>query len=91
MSDAAFDIVVTTSPQIICQAAFLDEALIDQHGPSQHVRGRDAVAARYAQMAPRMREICARYGVHYNTGGFWRQYGRVLLRIFKFSVPSWQT
>ena len=48
----------------------------------------DLPAPRYAQIAPQVREICARYGVHYNTGGFWRQYGSVLLRIFRFSIPD---
>ncbi len=47
----------------------------------------DLPAPRYAQVAPQVRAICARYGVHYNTGGFWTQYGSVLARIFRFSLP----
>ncbi len=50
----------------------------------------DLPAPRYVQIAPRVREICARYGVHYNTGGFWKQYGSVLARIFRFAVPGRQ-
>ena len=50
----------------------------------------DLPAPRYAEMAPRVREICARYGVHYNTGGFWKQYASVLLRIFRHAVPARQ-
>jgi linoleoyl-CoA desaturase len=33
----------------------------------------DLPATRYSELAPRVRDICARYGVHYNTGGFWKQ------------------
>ena len=47
----------------------------------------DVPAPRYVQMAPKVREICARYGVHYNTGGFWKQYGGVLARILRYSLP----
>ncbi|HET9033247.1 MAG TPA: acyl-CoA desaturase [Dokdonella sp.] len=48
----------------------------------------DLPAPRYVEIAPRVREICERYGVHYNSGGFWRQYGSVLARIFRFALPS---
>jgi fatty acid desaturase len=48
----------------------------------------DLPATRYVEVAPRVREICARYGVHYNTGGFWRQYAGVLGRIFKHAFPT---
>ena len=43
---------------------------------------------RYAEIAPKVREICARYGVHYNTGGFWKQYGSVMWRILRHAFPS---
>jgi linoleoyl-CoA desaturase len=37
-----------------------------------------------------VREICAKYGQHYNTGSFLKQYSEVLKRIFRFSLPdSW--
>jgi linoleoyl-CoA desaturase len=47
----------------------------------------DLPAPRYAEIAPRVRAICGKYGVHYNTGGFWRQYGGVLARILRYSLP----
>jgi len=48
----------------------------------------DMPAPRYAEIAPQVREICARYGVYYNSGGFWRQYGGVLARIVRHALPS---
>ena len=48
----------------------------------------DLPAPRYAEIAPRVRDICARYGVHYNTGGFFRQFAGVLLRIVRHAFPS---
>ena len=50
----------------------------------------DVPAWRYAQMAPKVQEICEKYGQHYNTGSFTKQYGEVLKRIFRYSLPdSW--
>jgi NADPH-dependent stearoyl-CoA 9-desaturase len=48
----------------------------------------DLPAPRYAEIAPEVRAICARYGIHYNSGGFWRQYFGVLARIFRHALPS---
>jgi fatty acid desaturase len=48
----------------------------------------DLPAPRYAEIAPRVREICERYGVHYNSAGFWTQYASVLARIFRFALPG---
>lgn len=48
----------------------------------------DLPAARYPEIAPQVREICARYGVHYNSGGFWKQYTSVLKRIFVHALPT---
>ena len=48
----------------------------------------DMPSRRYAEVAPKVREICARYGVHYNTGGFWKQYGSVMWRILRHAFPS---
>jgi linoleoyl-CoA desaturase len=48
----------------------------------------DLPAPRYAEIAPRVRDICARYGVHYNTGGFWKQYAGVIVRIFRHALPT---
>jgi linoleoyl-CoA desaturase len=48
----------------------------------------DLPAPRYPEVAPQVRAICARYGVHYNTGGFWKQYFSVLLRLLRHTLPS---
>lgn len=48
----------------------------------------DLPAARYPEIAPRVREICARYGQSYCTGSFARQLGSVLGRIVRFSLPG---
>jgi linoleoyl-CoA desaturase len=50
----------------------------------------DLPAPRYAEIAPRVRAICARYGVHYNSGGFWKQYAGVLVRLFRHAMPTRQ-
>lgn len=50
----------------------------------------DLPAPRYADIAPRVKDICARYGVNYNTGGFWKQYAGVLVRIVKHAWPTRQ-
>jgi linoleoyl-CoA desaturase len=48
----------------------------------------DLPAARYPEMAPRVREICARYGQRYNTGSFARQLSSVIGRIARLSLPG---
>jgi fatty acid desaturase len=48
----------------------------------------DLPAPHYPRIAPRVREICACYGVHYNSAGFWTQYAGVLARIARYSVPT---
>ena len=48
----------------------------------------DVPAIRYADMAGRVRETCARYGQNYNTGSFWSQFATVLARIVEHSFPS---
>src|SRR5437763_7334490 len=48
----------------------------------------DLPAARYPEMAPRVREICARYGQAYNTGSFLRQLGSVAARLVRLSRPT---
>lgn len=47
----------------------------------------DVPATHYPAMAVRVRDICKRYGIHYNTGGFWKQYGTVLARICRYALP----
>jgi len=48
----------------------------------------DIPAARYPEMAPRVREICARHGQSYNTGSFPRQLSSVVGRIVRLSLPG---
>lgn len=48
----------------------------------------DIPAARYPEMAPRVREICARYGQLYNTGSFGKQLGSVVTRLFENALPT---
>lgn len=48
----------------------------------------DIPAHRYAEIAPKVRNICERYGIHYNTGRFSKQFGQVLWRILRHSLPS---
>ncbi len=48
----------------------------------------DVPANRYAAIAVEVREICARYGQHYNTGSLPKQFGQVVWRILRHSLPS---
>ncbi|KRG70883.1 fatty acid desaturase family protein [Pseudoxanthomonas dokdonensis] len=48
----------------------------------------DIPANRYAEMAVDVRDICARYGQHYNTGSLPRQCWQVTWRILRHSLPS---
>jgi NADPH-dependent stearoyl-CoA 9-desaturase len=48
----------------------------------------DVPANRYAEMAPVVRDICRRYGIHYNTGSMVGQFGQVIWRILRHSFPS---
>jgi len=48
----------------------------------------DLPAARYPEIAPRVRAICARYGLPYCTGGFARQLGSVARRLLRLSLPT---
>ena len=48
----------------------------------------DVPANRYAAMAVEVREICARYGQHYNTGSLPKQFGEVIWRILRHAFPS---
>ena len=48
----------------------------------------DLPAPRYVEIAPRVRALCARYGLPYNTGSLWGQYATVLRRIVRYALPS---
>ncbi|WJV47205.1 fatty acid desaturase family protein [Streptomyces flavofungini] len=47
----------------------------------------DLPSNRYAQLAPRVREICARYGLPYVTGPLWRQYASMWGRVLRHALP----
>lgn len=48
----------------------------------------DIPSSRYAAMAKEVREICRRYGQHYNTGSLPKQFGQVMWRILRHAFPS---
>ncbi|HEX3511713.1 MAG TPA: acyl-CoA desaturase [Solirubrobacteraceae bacterium] len=48
----------------------------------------DMPSNRYAEVAPRVREICRRYGLPYNTGPFHRQLGSVHRTILRLAFPG---
>jgi linoleoyl-CoA desaturase len=47
----------------------------------------DLPAHRYAELSPRVQEICARYGVPYNSGSFPKQFGSVIKKLFRLALP----
>ena len=47
----------------------------------------DIPSNRYAEIAPRVREICDRYGLPYTTGPLRKQYGNVLRKINRYALP----
>ena len=48
----------------------------------------DMPSSRYAQIAPRVKDICERYGLPYNTGPFLRQWGMVNRTILRLAFPG---
>jgi linoleoyl-CoA desaturase len=48
----------------------------------------DLPAHRYPEIAPRVRALCARYDLPYNTGSLVRQFSTVVWRIVRYAVPS---
>ncbi len=47
----------------------------------------DIPSHRYREIQPWLQDLCRRYGLSYNTGSLWRQYGSVLWRIARHSGP----
>jgi NADPH-dependent stearoyl-CoA 9-desaturase len=47
----------------------------------------DIPASRYPEIAERVRAICARYDLPYNSGPLRRQFGSVVARILRLSLP----
>ena len=48
----------------------------------------DMPSTRYAEIAPRVKEICERYELPYNTGPFMRQLGQVQRTILRLAFPG---
>ncbi|WP_309043659.1 fatty acid desaturase family protein [Marinobacter sediminicola] len=48
----------------------------------------DLPAHRYPEVSEKVQEVCRKYGIHYNTGSFRHQYGTVVKRILKYSLPD---
>jgi fatty acid desaturase len=48
----------------------------------------DMPSSRYSQIAPRVREICERYGLPYNTGPLRKQWGTVQRTIIRLALPG---
>ena len=47
----------------------------------------DIPARRYRQMGPKVQAVCEKYGLNYNSASFAKQFGQVIGRIFKYSLP----
>jgi linoleoyl-CoA desaturase len=45
-------------------------------------------STRYAEIAPRVRELCERYELPYNTGRFFKQLGMVQRTILRLAFPG---
>jgi len=48
----------------------------------------DMPSSRYGQIAPKVRAICERYGLPYNTGPFLKQWGMVQRTILRLALPG---
>lgn len=48
----------------------------------------DIPARRYAEIAPRVREICERYGLPYNSGPLPKQFATVVRKIVRLALPT---
>ncbi len=48
----------------------------------------DLPSSRYARLAPRVREVCERYGLPYHSGRLGRQYRSVAKKVLRLSFPG---
>jgi linoleoyl-CoA desaturase len=48
----------------------------------------DMPSSRYGQIAPKVRAICEKYGLPYNTGPFRKQWGTVQRTILRLAFPG---
>jgi len=47
----------------------------------------DLPSNRYIEIAPKVRALCKKYGLHYETGSLGRQYGSMWKRLIRLSLP----
>jgi linoleoyl-CoA desaturase len=48
----------------------------------------DMPSNRYPEVAPRVRALCERYGVPYNSGSLGRQFGTTVRTILRLALPG---
>ena len=48
----------------------------------------DLPSNRYAELAPRVREVCERYGLHYVSGSYLRQVASAWAKVCLYAVPA---
>jgi linoleoyl-CoA desaturase len=48
----------------------------------------DMPSSRYKEIAPKVKAICEQYGLPYNTGPFWKQYGMVQRTLLRLAFPG---
>jgi NADPH-dependent stearoyl-CoA 9-desaturase len=48
----------------------------------------DVPSNRYQEIAPRVRDVCERYGLPYTSGPLYRQYAQVLIKIARYAFPG---
>jgi linoleoyl-CoA desaturase len=48
----------------------------------------DMPSTRYAEIAPKVKDLCERYGLPYNTGPFLKQFGTVQRTILRLAFPG---
>ncbi|MBK8293380.1 MAG: acyl-CoA desaturase [Solirubrobacterales bacterium] len=48
----------------------------------------DMPSSRYAEIAPRVKDVCERYGLPYNTGPFFQQWSMVQKTILRLAFPG---
>jgi linoleoyl-CoA desaturase len=48
----------------------------------------DMPSTRYKQVAPRVKALCARYGLPYNAGPLRRQFGTTTRKIWRYALPG---
>src|ERR1700691_3361320 len=54
----------------------------------EHHLSPDMPSSRYTEIAPRVRDVCHRYGLPYNTGPFSKQLGNVQRTILRLAFPG---